>query len=1211
MSNNDNKYPAADEFDLGIRSVEDGMCTADAGLPFLLRIPSKDFADKPVKGSYRGFGTEPDYVGKPLLERMQLEIGRLNDFIKETNRFNVRLVSDDGKIARLTDDEWPMFSFSTNLEMLSPGQRLILQSGGVLQMQSVSASIDPSKFTSGFKIMVKRIFAEPPVKGGRYEAIVTGYYDVVGDRKAVVVEVRGFLGMIYARSLFAEHRADPVTTLPVGSRLYVECVSDIRTAGNIRLFFKECLPEAEELDQFIRVIRPGDVLNARINRYDEKTSTLLIDFAGRVEVTAYTLPGLNVRSYAGSHIWYEGAPVKVKVGKVPSNIRGSYEVTALEPAGDVFGLEPGTVVDLKVGMYHMSFKHGGRDYNLYAVDSKTPYLNEWLAEICGDGEISVKGVVISKNNLIGPKISVNSLNLIDSLVDENKQLTATFVRIYNVNGRSFYLFDSDGYLFRLIDSNFDDTYPALYRPEPGDRVRFQVKKSKTVIFKPLYDREETEYALPPGVYHGRVTDGYVNHRYVVDTPAGLVTATVEDTYPEYIIRHFVETVKDVTVTVDDSGRAVLTVDGISFDRPKVDGPVSVNVVCRRGFGLLVRYDGAYGLLPADYIKLGNCEGIDIDSYVRQYADRPLQVYMNDAPDQKQHGLYFSVFDPVSNPYLSLTLKVGDEVDVRVLGPTPKRNLLVEVCGVTGTILKKDAGHFNTAGEKPARCEGETLRAVVDSITLPTGKIFLKARHMADEKHSPWNDTFRHGRYYDIEVVGYIGDEVVVRGDGFTGSLFNNSDLVQRISVNRQLYPVGMKLNALLKKVKRYCYLAFSSTESLTDRIKNGEIKINRTYKATVLCHTAAGVTFAVNGLPVLMTTRAALEGCGPADSPAACYPVGSTHEVRVAMIDMPDRGVYVVRPDSQMADCIGTRASGVVKSLSWSDRMYTVELDSGVTVEMPLQLATWDSSLADMLTVGQRYEFAIIDFDYRKHMPVISRRDCMPNHWLGIKDAPPFVTARVAGYVKGMAIVDIGKVRQTLIYPLGATLALRPWAEDKSIGPDDFKIGTELRLSIAGIDKAKHSYIVFPDYRDVLCELRGKTVDAVIEYVDDTGFWVSCETNCAGRQVAFVPVAEISHARIGSPVGFFEVGDREKLSDCSIDKVTRQLRLSRKALISRSPSDKLLNGYADVTVRGISGDKVLAFVDGYETVLPVSLFDTAPSKGSVHRIHRRKLSNRL
>lgn len=1193
------KYLSADELDVKIVSVDGDMCVVDAGLPFMLRIPRQSLSDEPYPGRYIGFEFEPEHVGRSALERTQARIAALIRHIADGALFNVTMKGRDGEMAELSDPAWPEFSFQTNLDMLSAGGRITLESGKALTMMSAYDydKIDPSKVGTGFKFVLKRRYMPRPVNDGRYEAIVVD----AGD-DYLRIEANGFTGTLPVNTLFYEHRYE--NRPKQGDILTVRCVSH----GKL-LYFKECVSEAEERE-IMAAIRPGDIVKVFINEYcmtEKGYDELFIDFAGRTHVPALTPEGLNARTYIGSGVWSEGKSVKARVCSLPKNLNEQYKIMLLPPkeSDDVFGLPVGTVVDAIVTPGEMRFTYNDRDYLLTGADvKKSPYIKGWLADFFKGREVHVKAQVADKNNFRGPKMRVNPTWLFEQYSDDDGIFEAT-LHDY-IPGPKIYVFNAHGMWFRVYDNLFN-SFPPTYRPPVGAKVRFRYIAGAMAPFEPVYDREETEYTLAPGCYHGKVTDSYLNGRYVVETPAGLVTATVDETYPPYIVRYFVDTLGDVMVTVGDDGSAMLTVDGLEFDRPITPGELMVEVVCRRGYGALVRYDGAYGFLPAQAMSEDRYEDRDIEEFVAKYAGRPLCAYMIPSI-LGERGIYFSLFNPAENPYIDVDLAEGDEVDVRVTGVSQRGHLEVMVRGVRGLILKSNGGYFMTGGGVPARYDGEVFRAVVTAFKPVLRELQLKAKVLTDPTvESPWKRYFNPGDTYDVEVVGYIGNEVVVRGKDFVGSLFGESNLIERLTVNRQMYPVGKRMKAMLKRVEKLS-LTFSVSYDIVNKFNAISFGVGMRRKATVIGHDKLGVVFDFDGIPALMTRRAALERATPGESIESLYPLGSSVEVSVALIDTEQKGLYVIRPDSPMLSYKGTRLRGTVKSLPTETNTYCVLLETGVNVDMPAENASWNVWFADLLEIGKEYDFVVAGVDFSTHLPTISHRDTKADHWADMKTDKKVVDVTVVGFTKGQAIVAFGDVRQTLSFPLGAYLAGRPWSADKSVGPDDIHVGSKFKLRVRGVNRKTRSYMLWPYFGAQLREIGKGTVDARIEHVGPDGVWVSFDSPASGRSLAFVRTADLSHARIDSPVGFFHEGDCEKLALCRVQDFDGGMLMSRKALIAPAvPGAKAGTGYVKVKVRGVARDKALVFVDGVERLLSTKIFDRKPVKDGVYSLHRAKI----
>lgn len=1175
------EFPQICELGVKVVSYDGADCVVDAGLPFMLKVPRNEAAGRRV-GSYAGYGSQRT-VARTRLERIIEQTTRVNSHISSGGTFEVTGISEHKsktgmRYFKLTVPEWPRMSFTGSEKQVSKADYYTLASGGSVRMAAVGP-VDPSRVTRSYLVPLKSGDCAAPELHKIYDGVVTGYHD-----DGLLVEVNRRTGSVERDMLPHDKRDSLRRHFPLGSRFRLRCI-DVR---RIKQDYSEYSYGIYYDDE---PIEPGTVILGKINNFEG--GMLTVDFGPCINHPAYAPKYFNIYSYVESGIYREGTEVLLKVIDVPRDDGGRYMVELVpDTEKDVFGLEPGDtfVATARSDDRFLRFEHNGRRYGIYAVDDNRQWLNEWLSRAFPHQDVRLRGVVIGKNNLSGPRIAVNTVSDIYDNCGSDRIIGAV-LRHFGSDG---YIFSYDGYWIRLSEHVFDNIYPTGYRPSPGDTVRMRVEKGAgdNVELHPLYDREEVEYRLPQGVYRGEIEDYYLNDRYVVRTLSGArVTARKDSDCPDYISDYFIEQHPgEVTVTVDADGGAVLTLPGIKYDCPYKGGQVLVHVEDVMPFGLLVRYGEYYGYIPGTALEWRHKYAVDLEAY----RGRDLAVRMASRTG-REAGLWFDMRNYRANPYMSCGLKPGDECDVTVIGHISRNGLEVSTpSGLRGIVTCYDSGWFMTASSRPARYIGETFRAIVSAIDPYKGELEFKAKSLSGP--SPWKNIIKRHETVPAAVVGHVGDEVLARCGDTIGTLINDNNMLQRLSVNPQQYPVGHRFDAevlCVRSAKRQIML--TSTRRMEMRIKHRELRFHTVYRVTVRAIVSDGVVVDVDGITALVTRRAAVEAFENAADDFvldSAYRAGDSLEVYVAYIDERDKGVYVVPCGSRLYNMHmqnkveRLKVEGTVAEFS-PETGYVVSLDNGMTAVMSREAATWNHWKTGILPCGERYEFAFVKGDFKRHCPIVSRRGVLPNPWLSMSfDKGDAVRATVEGVIAGSIVISYGEVRQILHEKTAADLAGRPWDEGYVPLTRDFPIGMQLDLLVDFMDVAKCYVEFYPDRRRVISRLAGRTVTAVVRHVDDAaGLWV--EIKDAGGLVGLVPPDRLSHAADRVPADLFSPGEELSLRCIGTDERGCRPILSRKDLLMRRPENvRIQESPAPLVLSRVSDEFVLAEYGGHEVLIP-------------------------
>jgi small subunit ribosomal protein S1 len=246
----------------------------------------------------------------------------------------------------------------------------------------------------------------------------------------------------------------------------------------------------------------------------------------------------------------------------------------------------------------------------------------------------------------------------------------------------------------------------------------------------------------------------------------------------------------------------------------------------------------------------------------------------------------------------------------------------------------------------------------------------------------------------------------------------------------------------------------------------------------------------------------------------------------------------------------GVKFSGKITNIT--DYGAFVELEPGIEGLVHVSEISWIKSNLHpkkLLSVGQDVEFVVLDIDATKHRISLGIKQCTSNPWQEFADKHP-VGSIVEGFVKN--IVDFGLFIgfdndiDGLVHVSDLT-----WSENYVEEIKNYQKDQKLQAIVLSIDVPKErislgiKQLTSDPFENSTKELKkGSTVTATVTEVKEDGIDVEVTPGVT----AFIKKADLSSEKFEQRSDRFNVGDKVEAKVTSLDKNTRKVNLSIKAL---------------------------------------------------------------
>jgi small subunit ribosomal protein S1 len=246
----------------------------------------------------------------------------------------------------------------------------------------------------------------------------------------------------------------------------------------------------------------------------------------------------------------------------------------------------------------------------------------------------------------------------------------------------------------------------------------------------------------------------------------------------------------------------------------------------------------------------------------------------------------------------------------------------------------------------------------------------------------------------------------------------------------------------------------------------------------------------------------------------------------------------------------GQRFSGKVTNIT--DYGAFIELETGIEGLVHVSEISWSKANTHprkMLNVGQEVDFVVLDVDESKHRISLGMKQCSDNPWEAFAGKHP-VNSKVEGEVKN--VVDFGMFIgfdhgiDGLVHVSDISWGddgeelLKSYEKDQKVEVMVLAVDTDKERISLGIKQLAEN----PTDETLTAVKKGSALTVTVEEVRDDGL----EVLIAPGVTAFIKKADLSSERADQRPERFTKGDRLDAKVTAVDKTTRKVTLSVKAL---------------------------------------------------------------
>ncbi len=316
--------------------------------------------------------------------------------------------------------------------------------------------------------------------------------------------------------------------------------------------------------------------------------------------------------------------------------------------------------------------------------------------------------------------------------------------------------------------------------------------------------------------------------------------------------------------------------------------------------------------------------------------------------------------------------------------------------------------------------------------------------------------------------------------------------------------------------------------------------------------------------------------------------VGDEIEVKILKFD-PEKervslGLKQVQPnpwESAKDDYVsGSKVNGEIVSVK--DYGIFVELDDGIEGLIHVSEMSWTGKPKNpqkMFNVGEKIEAQVLDVDTENKRISLGIKQLTPNPWdnLGEKfKSGQKVKGKIKSIVDFGVFVDIDEEVDALIHVSDIS-----WTR-KNVNPnDEFNVGDDIEAMVLSVDKENQKFclgvkqLVEDPWKKIEERLPvGTVVQAEVVRVTDFGAFVELETGIEG----LIHISELREERVEKPEDVIKKGDQPKAMVISLDKESKKIALSIKAVGSAEEAGSVKKYNAGTEVKSATlADKLKGF----------------------------------
>ncbi|MBF0299029.1 MAG: 30S ribosomal protein S1 [Oligoflexia bacterium] len=316
---------------------------------------------------------------------------------------------------------------------------------------------------------------------------------------------------------------------------------------------------------------------------------------------------------------------------------------------------------------------------------------------------------------------------------------------------------------------------------------------------------------------------------------------------------------------------------------------------------------------------------------------------------------------------------------------------------------------------------------------------------------------------------------------------------------------------------------------------------------------------------------------GRVKHPGHILNVGDEIEVKILKYDQDKErvslGLKQVQPNPWESASVrfapSTKVKGAVVSIK--DYGVFVELEGGIEGLIHISEMSWTQKIkhpSKLVNVGDEVEAQVLEVDVENKRISLGIKQLIPNPWDSLVKRYEFGT-RVNGTVKSIVdfgiFVDLGEEIDALIH-----ISDISWIKKNLNLNEEFKLGDKIEAKVLTVDKDNQKFCLGIKQLEEdpwkRIEERfpvGTLVQAEVVRVTEFGAFVELETGIEG----LIHISELSDERVERPSDILKRGDRPMAMIISVDKDSKKIALSLKA-VEKAESDKAMKGFKQDDVRG-------------------------------------------
>lgn len=245
----------------------------------------------------------------------------------------------------------------------------------------------------------------------------------------------------------------------------------------------------------------------------------------------------------------------------------------------------------------------------------------------------------------------------------------------------------------------------------------------------------------------------------------------------------------------------------------------------------------------------------------------------------------------------------------------------------------------------------------------------------------------------------------------------------------------------------------------------------------------------------------------------------------------------------------GTKVSGEIVSVK--DYGIFVELSDGIEGLIHVSEMSWTNKKAPVknFAVGDKIEAVVLEVDVDNKRISLGLKQLMPNPWDDLVAKYP-VGKTIEGSVKAIVefglFVDVGEDVDALIHVSDIS-----WTRKGINLNEEYKPGQKIKAAVVSVDRENQKFCLGlkqleedPWKRIEERMPVGSVIEGEVVRLTDFGAFVEVETGIEG----LVHISEIADERVEKPSDKLERGQKAKAVVISIDKASKKIALSMKAV---------------------------------------------------------------